>query len=277
MIISSPSFLAVVFAGTDDLKTALLDMDVVMTSFGDENFTLPDPRVRIHSGFNQAVFGNGLYHSIRARVRHILDQQPSLVLYTTGHSLGAANAFLTAVGLALQGDQVRSINFGCPRIGNTYWRDFVHQNPVMHHLEGVWRVVLGWDLVPRLPELMVHAGHTIQLDRHRFYNTTTTAEAFYQHYGDSTLGFAGVPWGWAEKPFFYLPGALGSHHAKRYHGVFAEWKNESSWVTQFVPAKNNPVPTNDDDDDDDDDDLLPSVDDDFAPPFTMKPKTSYTY
>jgi len=280
MIISSTShnFLAIVFAGTDDLRTSLTDADILMKPYGDgQNITIPDSRVRIHAGFDNAVFNRGLFQEIVRRFEFLrLTRYPHARLFTSGHSLGAADSILTAVGLtlryqntttarALRGKKpplVTSINFGCPRIGNSYWRDFVHMNPIVKRM-AIWRLVLGWDLVPRLPEFMEHVGHTIQLYRNdglESGDTNATALAYYQHYGDPDLGLAGVPFGWSAKPFIWVPGSLLSHHIGRYWEVLNEWMESSAthrsmWVKDFVPVDDNP----------DDDGTTPyvNVDDDF--------------
>ena len=281
LIVSSVqrNYIAVVFAGTDDLRSSLTDANIMMKPFGDGvNFTVPDPRVKIHAGFDNAVFNDNLFQNILDRINHLRLDQLSARLFTTGHSLGASDSFLTAVGLTLyyqqQADEnenvgkhhvpiVTSLNFGCPRIGNSYWRDFVHFNPALNRHMGIWRFVLGWDLVPRLPEFMDHAGHTVQLyrnnDSSQAGEQNSTADVYYQHDGDVDLGLAGVPFGWASKPFIWVPGSLWSHHITRYWELLHEWKNSSlehqeTWLQDFVRV---------DPDSPDDDGVLPNVDDDF--------------
>jgi hypothetical protein len=281
LIVSSVqrNYIAVVFAGTDDLRSSLTDANIMMKPFGDgANFTVPDPRVKIHAGFDNAVFNDNLFQNILERINHLRIDHLSARLFTTGHSLGASDSFLTAVGLTLyyqqQADEnddsvnkhhvpiVTSLNFGCPRIGNSYWRDFVHFNPALNRHMGIWRFVLGWDLVPRLPEFMDHAGHTVQLYRNSVSGEAeqnSTADAYYQHHGDVDLGLAGVPFGWASKPFIWVPGSLWSHHITRYWDLLHEWKNSSlehqeTWLQDFVRV---------DPDSPDDDGILPNVDDDF--------------
>lgn len=290
LIVSSVqrNYIAVVFAGTDDLRSSLTDANIMMKPFGDGvNFTLPDPRVKIHAGFDNAVFNDDLFQNILDRINHLRLDQPSARLFTTGHSLGASDSFLTAVGLTLYYQQqaeddsssvdknhhnnipiVTSLNFGCPRIGNSYWRDFVHFNPALNRHMGIWRFVLGWDLVPRLPEFMDHAGHTVQLYRNSEIGEgsqaeqNSTADVYYQHHGDADLGLAGVPFGWASKPFIWVPGSLWSHHITRYWELLSEWANSSlehqeTWLQDFVRVDPDHNP------DSDDDGVLPNVDDDF--------------
>jgi hypothetical protein len=329
MIVSSKAkqYNAVVFCGTDDFQTSLVDADIMLKAFGNSNVnvTLPTEelrnRVRVHAGFDNAVFSQDIFNNILEQwemVRAI--NPPDYRLFTTGHSLGAANAVLTAVALTLrynnndtsangkqqresswtvaasrlpqpwktkwwhhwsrrrrgrrgqqhQHPMVTCINFGCPRIGNSYWRDFVHSShPSLQHL-AIWRFVLGWDLVPRLPKFMTHTGHTIQLYNtndnttssagiNNSTNATTagaTAKVYYHHYGNESLHLAGVPFGWYSTPFIWVPGALASHHMFKYWSVLREWQNSSlinkAWIGQFVKMDEN-----------NNDDRPPNVDDDF--------------
>jgi hypothetical protein len=179
-------YFAVVFAGTDDVRTSLEDMDIRMKPFGNNSTVhLDDPDIKVHAGFDNAVF-SGIFNEVSKRLKRLHLCHPFYKkLYTTGHSLGAANSILTATGLALEGKSVVSINFGCPRTGNTEWRDYFNStSPLNPHL-GIWRVVLGWDLVPRLPEFFEHVGHTIQLwsEDHEKYDKDTPdlVECYYRH------------------------------------------------------------------------------------------------
>ena len=151
-------YIAVVFAGTDDLRTTLADGDIFTKPFGPDNETglLPG---RVHAGFDNSVFKHGLDLIIRDIVSH--QMKPDYRIFTTGHSLGAADAILVAADLVLtQNREVTSINFGCPKVGNY---EFIRSMNALDNLH-VWRFVWGWDLVPRLPAYPFdHVGHTIQM------------------------------------------------------------------------------------------------------------------
>jgi hypothetical protein len=375
MLVSSAlhNHLTVVFAGTDNLQTSLVDTDVRWEAFGggDEDGKKDDDEedgggdddddnqyhagdllpsdMRVHSGFDHTVFRNGMYNEISRRLGELRqnDTYAQRRLFVTGHSLGAAAAVLTSLALTEEAyfaqhvdpavaatevplshhwywpfskwhrhhhgnddddaaripPKITSINFGCPRIGNYVFRNLWLARPhVLEHLH-VWRVVLGWDLVPRLPEFFQHNGHTIQIEtatdktaytstekshpddiassassRHdvrltdpRLEDTATwmvdndgknksshVALAYYQHYGNESLGYSGVPLGWSSLPYMWLPGALSSHHIARYRNVLQAWKG--AWIEDFV--------TVDDGGHTEDDDAKP-VDDDFwsDPPF----------
>jgi len=139
-------YIAVIYAGTDDFRTMLTDTDILMKTFGTtgDNGThplVPPGRddIRVHAGFNNAVFKLGLFDRIKQQVHAIKADHPNYRLLTTGHSLGAADAVLTAVALKLQQDWkdelVLSINYGCPKTGNRAWREYVNEMDGL----GIWR------------------------------------------------------------------------------------------------------------------------------------------
>ncbi|KAL7549372.1 hypothetical protein ACHAWF_012641 [Thalassiosira exigua] len=230
-------YVAVAYAGTDDWRTALLDGDVLTSDFGpkpavddadgsrarddvDSIFEKVPPGVRVHRGFNSAVFDRDGFRAVsdcvaRARAGGRCDDvdgagdsaQPSKPhrLLTTGHSLGAADSVLlgAALHLAHPTETIRSINFGCPKIGNTrwsYWMDSLQPDGARAIDDGgeeklgsftVFRFVNKIDIVPRLPEFEFgHAGHTLQM------SVGGDVKAYYDHLGNEDIGYAGVPFGW---------------------------------------------------------------------------------
>ena len=332
MIVTSQhkDYLAIVFAGTDDLKTSLLDVDVRKTDFGtsdlkesDRSFQLDFPwhhhdkkksnsqngnvtkipvalhgcpDCKVHSGFNNAVFANNIFDDVYSRVEQLRPHYSRL--FTTGHSLGAANAIFTALALAIQFEEkhivppvledpgnlakatmrrsqrkkkkeifpiVTSINFGCPQLGNIAFRDYVnaryltHSNKTHHNPSlAIWRFVMGWDLVPRLPDFFEHIGHTVEMNQdecpfntavdsddcayyrkwwfHKHNRTEEQGLAYYHHIGNETLQYAGVPTGWSAKPYVWVPGALLSHAISKYAAFINDWRQWSSrtWIQDFV-------------------------------------------
>ena len=241
LVVTSSDAIGIIFSGTDDLRTSVADGDIVLKPFGplDEygnSIKIPGP-ARVHAGFDNAVFEHGLYDAV-VEIVNDLRRDTSYRILTTGHSLGASDSLLLSVGMALDYPDVHisNINFGCPRTGNQEWRKVVHHS--LPNLS-VFRFVLGWDLVPRLPEYpFYHVGHTVQLD-------TADAKAYYLHSGNATLDYAGVPMGWGSMPFFWVPGALYSHHIKNYEDYLFEnsVKNESVF---FVSNFERSAPSNDD-------------------------------
>jgi hypothetical protein len=266
-------YLAVVYAGTDNLRTSLEDANMAMSKFGQgSNITdslIPeDAAVWIHAGFDHAVFTHEVYPQVELRVQQFLshsDSRRQYRVFTSGHSLGAANAMLTAVALSLRNENitVTSVNFGCPQTGDYAWREYVNEH-LMTEGTGtnlstsvitskapnlsLWRVVLGWDLVPRLPNLFYHVGHTIQIwsDNHKKYekDAPKTVEAYFHHYGNSSMGYVGAPAGWSSMPYVWVPGALGSHFVSHYIEHLEDLHQNNQWVAQFKKA----VPDGVDDD-----------------------------
>jgi len=195
---SSKKYIAIVFAGTDDLRTTLTDTDILMKPFGPldehgQSILLPGP-ARVHAGFDNAVFENNLFDRLLNITTCLLKQQPDHRLFTTGHSLGGADAILTAVALAQHklplGNKITCINFGCPNVGNEHWRNAVHGLNSTTVL-AIWRFVHGWDVVPRLPQYpFTHVGHTLQMNADGMH-------AYYLHRGNVSLHYASVPLGWS--------------------------------------------------------------------------------
>ena len=156
-------------------------------------------------------------------------QNPNYRILTTGHSLGAADAVLTAVALKLQ-DQyadelILSISFGCPKTGNSAWREFVNS------MDGIsiWRLVNSLDLVPRLPGVRFHhVGHTLQMDG-------GVARAYWLHDGDKALGYRGVPFGWNTLPYALAPAAAVDHMIGRYT-KYLDFKSFNDRETYYVSS-----------------------------------------
>jgi Lipase (class 3) len=307
LLVSTPTYLAIVFSGTDDVQTSLTDVDLFTAEPSFFNFSKGyDPRIRIHSGFHQAVFAGGILSNVTHQLRAAMDaarknrrgkvpwyrrwrnqndnhNRGPVKLYTTGHSLGGANAILTALALQATARQqqqqqneaggsasktgwdddlaIQSISFGCPRIGNMYWRDFANGlSAIAPHSSPIVRVVLGWDLVPRLPEFLLHVGHTFQLSKSyqwivegteqgeaeededvgAFAPSVWNTSVYYHHYGDPDRGYSGVPLGWSATPFLWVPGALSSHSIRRYVSTLANM-TDALWAADFVRTPSRPV------------------------------------
>jgi Lipase (class 3) len=213
LLVSSPrqKYLAIVFAGTDDLRTSLEDMDITKKSFGDNSTVhLDNPDIKVHQGFNNAVF-SGVYTELEKRLKRLRIRYPIYKLYTTGHSLGAANSILTATALAEHaGYSVVSINFGCPKTGNREWRNFLNGTSTQNSRLAIWRIVMGWDLVARLPSFFNHVGHTIQLwsEDHYKYNEDEPdlVECYYRHckYTSPLAHVEWIPVSMECRPIFFL-------------------------------------------------------------------------
>lgn len=84
-------------------------------------------------------------------------QFPSHRIVVTGHSLGAAVATLAVASLRQMGHVVDFYGYGCPRVGNSLFADFVtNQAPAMGNN---YRVTHNDDLIPRLPPAVLDYRH----------------------------------------------------------------------------------------------------------------------
>lgn len=183
VIVTHENRLIVSFRGTEGGADVMTDLEAVLTRFGPSGEIIEAGYV--HQGFNDAVFDENITDNIESTIKSALDDNPSLELYFTGHSLGGALATLCATYLATKMDNdMTVINFGSPRVGDEDFKNWARSLTNV----AIWRFVNDNDAVPRLPALrMWHPGHLIQLEDDQAY-------LFYQQTGDEDLGYAGV-WG----------------------------------------------------------------------------------
>jgi len=278
--------LVVVYTGTDDWRNVLTDANGKKKPFGpkkipnfntsiigidnhkfsedsDDNIRNDDiddypwspPGVKVHAGFDNSVFNDGLFYRVYHAVSSTLsdynkdqtvDKNNTInTIYVTGHSLGGADSVLAAMALRrllpTQFD-IGSITFGCPKVGNQKWKDYVNSIIVNGYKIdnsngskysragklGVWRFVNGWDIVPRLPGMTYrHVGHTIQLSsskkkKKKKIKSNSRAKMYYLHNGDKRLGYRPVPKDWSSYPFTFPPRAVSAHFIKHYVQYFKD-------------------------------------------------------
>jgi hypothetical protein len=240
--------IVVAFAGTDDLRTSLEDVNIAKKPFGNNSTRLADMEILVHAGFDSAVFSHGLWEEIFDRVQSLSRRHPFYKIYTTGHSLGAANSILTATALATEGYHVTCINFGCPQTGNKKWREYFNATSPLEGKLSIWRIVLGWDLIARLPDFFYHVGHTIQLwsEHPKMFDrySPNVVEAYYQHYGNEEKGYASDPPGWYMKSHEWMPVAMLYHPIGLYVMAMENLAEAGTWVDTFKVF--NPIGYDDD-------------------------------
>ena len=99
----------------------------------------------VHRGFHQC------YASVHRPIMKFLAQEaaPGRRIRITGHSLGGALAFLTAMDIATSGLPFRSLEVfstGAPLVGSRKWADYYNQQPIV-----TWRIANERDLVTKIP------------------------------------------------------------------------------------------------------------------------------
>ncbi|GKT40953.1 lipase [Colletotrichum spaethianum] len=120
--------------------------------FGLEDCDLVDD-CKIHSGFSNAW--DEVKDNLLASVKSAKAANPSYSIIATGHSLGGAIATIAAANLRLDGYPVDLYTYGCPRVGNDAFVNFVTVQPGAEY-----RITHVDDPVPRLPPIFLGYRHT---------------------------------------------------------------------------------------------------------------------
>ena len=249
-------YVSVVYSGTDDFTTALMDGEILMGKIGPTSNTTAgeatsDSRgdleklfgevpedAHVHRGFNSAVFDSEHFNEVLECVISAKsggtcvdadkrgNKQASLHLestpyqvYTGGHSLGAADSILLGVALHLlfPSEHIQSINFGCPKIGNAELVYWIDSLQSSQRKKSDGSIDI-YRFVNKL-DLIPRLPDLIFF-QHAGHTLQMSAggeiRAYYNHFGSPDLGYAGVPFGWNAEPYVLFPLALYAHDHKRY-------------------------------------------------------------
>ena len=114
----SDSSIYVVFRGSESIRNWITNLTVDKMDYN----TFPDCACQVHSGFYTAT--TSVYPDVLKEVKRLRGLYPTYKVKTTGHSLGAALAQLTAMELVKSGYSVSMINFGQPRVGESKYAAF---------------------------------------------------------------------------------------------------------------------------------------------------------
>lgn len=192
MIVTShkEKYIGVLFGGSDELEDWIVDGLIAKVPFGPQDNPIEE-HVRVHLGFNDALFYDGEFYILLEYVKKYHEQHPDWRIFSSGHSLGAGLSLLMAAGISHYMPHVfiNNPSYGTPRAGGKTWYNYFNDNPKISS----WRYVYDDDIVPRLWSPVgldyFHVGHTFQLDQRH-------AKVFYLHYGDTSLDYAGVLQSW---------------------------------------------------------------------------------
>ncbi|KAH7091709.1 alpha/beta-hydrolase [Auriculariales sp. MPI-PUGE-AT-0066] len=116
------------YQGTEMEKIApiFVDIDFFLDPLNSTYFPSVASSVMTHGGFGDAHERSA--NDVLAAVKTTLVQYPGAQIVTTGHSLGAAVAQISAVHLRLNlpsGTKIKYIGFSVPRVGNPAWANLV--------------------------------------------------------------------------------------------------------------------------------------------------------
>ncbi|TPN81746.1 lipase family protein [Aquimarina algicola] len=144
MVLSNQDFVIVVFRGSSNLANWLTDFDIILTPFENMENNL------VHQGFYLSVL------SMLDELQEVITERKNNAqnIYITGHSLGAAQAIISAFACPSLFDFVSVTTFGEPKIGDsgliTSFNLKLQSCPPSGQSK-LYRVVNGWDPIPSLP------------------------------------------------------------------------------------------------------------------------------
>ena len=183
--------IVVIFRGTDGVKDWLTNARIIQVKFGNEETNMkwsepPGSSAKVHRGFNQAFFSDGIPEKINKVIDDILANHPDYQILVTGHSLGAALSILCGVYLSLQRPttEITVENFGSPRVGNDHFKNWANAIPNLV----IWRFVQGNDLVTHVPLALMNYSHVGHL-----FHLCKDSKVYYLQDGDSSLHYIAAP------------------------------------------------------------------------------------
>jgi len=244
MIVTSKklNFIGVIFAGTDSYDDVVnADADIRLVPFGPKDEPI-DQNIMVHNGFNNGVFGHGIFSNLLENVQSFLTKNKNYRLCTAGHSLGGSQSALTAVAFSQYFPDrfIQHISIGEPMSGDDSWVTYVNNNPNL----SIWRFVYELDLVSRMCGekhfTYRHIGHTVQLD------SKHCAKAYYQHHGSDEHGYKGVPSNWESHAMKSFTLAAADHLSINYkwymeHRAFKDSK--CNFVDHFEKIEDDDITT----------------------------------
>lgn len=201
------NFIAVVYAGTDGYNDVVnADMDIRLVPFGPKDDPINES-IYVHNGFNNGVFEHDVFDNLLSEIQSFLAIHKNYRLCTAGHSLGGAEAALTATAFSyyFPNRSIQHLSIGEPMSGDDSWMDYVNNNTNL----SMWRFVYELDLVARMcgekHTTYKHVGHTVQFD------SKHCAKAYYLHHGNDDLDYKGVPSNWESHALDSFTIAVADH------------------------------------------------------------------
>lgn len=128
------------FRGSESILNWVTNLDTTKTAYT----SYPECNCQVHAGFYAAE--QRALSQVLNQVGKLRTTYPTAKVKTTGHSLGAALATLTALDLIRYGYAATSYNFGSPRVGDQAFSTFAKTK-----LTDFWRVTHLKDMVVHNP------------------------------------------------------------------------------------------------------------------------------
>ena len=180
LVIDGDDRIVVSFRGTNSARNLRTDLQafhkpcskVLPTLLKENDFSSDDAavqdvlasrefrRAKLHTGFAQAYAS--ISKGMLRMVKDLYDERERPV-FLTGHSMGGALAVTASfdlfLKLGLHPGEIHVSTFGAPRVANAAFRTLYNE-----HVPNHWRVVIGPDIVTRLPKVGYrHVGKKVLL------------------------------------------------------------------------------------------------------------------
>ena len=165
----SDNSIYVAFRGSETILNWVTNLDTTKTDYT----SFPECNCKVHDGFYAAE--QRALPQVLTQVANLKAQHPTAKVKTTGHSLGAALATLTAMDLYKAGyTDVQCYNFGSPRVGNEAFSAFA--GTIMTDF---WRVTHLKDMVVHNPGSgsLLHFFHVCQEQYEDAFGNVQTCSA----------------------------------------------------------------------------------------------------
>lgn len=132
------------YRGSETISNWITNLDIVLSDCPSEWKSTVDG-CEVHKGFLTAE--RSVYNDYILPTVQNLQQKYKYKVVTTGHSLGAALATITAIDLINDGIQdVSTFHFGSPRVGNEAFGEFISS-----YIPSIHRCTHHKDMVPHSP------------------------------------------------------------------------------------------------------------------------------
>ncbi|MBA2868917.1 lipase family protein [Methanococcus maripaludis] len=163
MVLHNNESILLVFRGTANLKNSIIDVKIAKKSFEEGSG-------KVHLGFYQTIQSMKDHINIEVEKARTNDQK----IYIMGHSLGGAQALLSAFLCSSLKDFVNITTFGQPRVGDKAFAEWSTERlrSKDENKSKYFRIVNKRDPVANLPYLgYYHCGEFyINCDEHKYYN-----------------------------------------------------------------------------------------------------------
>ena len=195
LILSNDAYLILAFRGSENIGNLLTDIDIILSPY--ENIE----SLLVHEGFYTSVLQMRQLLGEALRKYH----KPGQTVHITGHSLGGAQAVLSAYLIPELENFDNLTTFGCPKIGDSnltaLFNESLNSSPVSNESR-IYRFVNKYDPVPYVPifygfNFYYHPGffYLYSAEEGTPYRIESTSRLYQQEKGEDLIPIPEVIFG----------------------------------------------------------------------------------